>query len=146
MDKFKEKVRSRVIILTVVCMSLGLSYLILFSNQDKLPNMPDFIKGFHSGVLFGIISLLTYHIIKNLIAMKDEKVLKKLYIEENDERIIIIMQKTGSIGINTCILGFGIATIIVGFLNETIFFTLLGVTLFTALVKGFFKVYYYNKI
>lgn len=146
MEKFKAKVRNRVIRLIVVGTSLVAIYLILFFNQDKLPQIPRFIISFHGGVLFGVISLLICHISKNIRAMKDEKSLKELYIKENDERRMMIMQKTGSVGINICILGFGIATIIAGFFNEIIFFTLLGATLFTALVKGFFKVYYFNKI
>lgn len=37
-------------------------------------------------------------------------------------------------------------TVIAGFFNEIVFFSLLGATVFTALVKGFFKVYYHYKL
>lgn len=146
MGKFREKIRGRIIWLMVVGISLGISYLILFSNQDKLPQMPDFMMSFHGGVLFGIEILLIGDILKNLMAIRDEKGLKKLYIEENDERRVMIMQKTGAMGMAICIIGLGSATVISGFFNETVFFTLLGATLFTALIKGFFKIYYHIKL
>lgn len=146
MDKFKKRVKLRVIGLMVIFLSLIGSYFSLFLNQDKLSYMPERIMSFNSGVLFSIGILLLIGIFKNLRSMKNEKDLKKLYIKENDERIIMIMQKTGAIGINICILGLGFATMIAGFFNEVVFFTLLGTTLFTAIVKGMFKIYYYKRI
>ncbi len=146
MGKFKEKIRVRTLGMTVVAISLALSYLVLFLNQDKLPKMPSFIMGFHTGVLCGLGVLIILDIFKNLRAMRDEKELKKLYIQENDERTIAIMQKTGAMGMAICTIGLGFATVIAGFFNEIVFFSLLGATVFTALVKGFFKVYYHYKL
>ena len=145
MDKFKGKVKARAVSSIIIFIVLISSYLILFLNQDRISSMPSRIMSFNSGVLFSIGILLLIDIFKKLRVVKSEKGLKELYIEENDERIILIMQKTGAIGINICILGFGFATMIAGFFNETVFFTLLATTLFTALVKGIFKMYYYKK-
>lgn len=146
MGKFKEKIRVRTLVMSVVVISLALSYLVLFLNQDKLPQMPSFIMSFHAGVLCGLGILLIRDIFKNLRAIRDEKELKKLYIEENDERTIMIMQKTGAMGITICIIGLGFATVIAGFFNGIVFFSLLGATVFTALIKGFFKIYYHHKL
>lgn len=145
MEKFREKIRVRTLCTLVIVVSLAVSYLILFLNQDKLPKIPSFIMGFHTGVLCGFGLLLIRDIFKNLRAMKDEKELKKLYIEENDERKIMIMQKTGAMGMTICTIGLGFATVISGFFNEIVFFSLLGATVFTTLIKGLFKIYYYNK-
>lgn len=72
----------------------------------------------------------------------------KLYftLMGNDERKMQIMEKTGAVRINICIVELGFATMISGFFNEIVFFTLLGATIFIALVKGMFKIYYYNKL
>ena len=77
--------------------------------------------------------------------MRDEKTLKRLYIEENDERSIMIMQKTGAIGMTICNVGLAFAAVIAGFFNQVAFFSLFGAAVFTALVKGFFKLYYHCK-
>lgn len=145
MEKFREKIRVRTLCTSVIVVSLSVSYLILFLNQDNLPKIPSFIIGFHAGVLCGLGLLLIRDIFKNLRAIRDEKELKKLYIEENDERKIMIMQKTGAMGMTICIIGLGFATVISGFFNEIVFFSLLGATVFTTLIKGLFKIYYYNK-
>ncbi|MBU5312172.1 hypothetical protein KQI38_09050 [Tissierella carlieri] len=145
MKKFKEKIRIRALWMSAIVIGLAVSYLVLFLNQDKLPKMPSFIVSFHAGVLCGLELLLMLDIFKNVRATRDEKALKKLYIEENDERTIMIMQKTGAMGITICIIGLGVGTIISGFFNEIVFFSLLGATLFTALVKGFFKIYFHYK-
>lgn len=78
MGKFKERLRIRVMWMSfvVVSMVLGLTYLIFFLDKDKLAKGTDFITSFHSGVTFGIISLLIYYIINNLKAMNDEKLNK----------------------------------------------------------------------
>lgn|SRR5690554_4429758 len=146
MDKFKEKIRYRILFLLITLFSFIAIYLILFLNQDNLLKPSNEIIGFHGGALSSFSVLLILNIFKNIKGMKDENKLKKLYIEENDERAIMIMQKTGAVGINICILGFAIATIIAGYFNRIAFFTLLGSTLFVSLIKGLFKIYYHRKI
>ena len=136
MDKFKTKVRSRILFLTVLLVSLAAIYLILFINQENLSKSSKDMMNFHGGALTSFSIILILNIYKNLRAIRDEKKLKRLYIMEKDERSIMIMQKTGAIGINICILGFASTTIIAGYFSKVVFFTLLGATLFVALVKG----------
>lgn len=146
MDKFKIKIRKRITLLILLFISLISIYLILFLNQNMLSKSSNDIMYFDGGVLSSFGILLILDIFKNLRSIRDEKELKKLYIKENDERTIMIMQKTGAVGINICIIVFAGATIIAGYFNELIFFTLLGATLFVSLIKGLLKVYYYKKL
>ncbi|NLK42792.1 MAG: hypothetical protein GX300_00150 [Tissierellia bacterium] len=146
MDNYRIKIRNRIILLLILFISMVSVYLVLFLNQDKLVKSSNDIVYFHGGVLTSFGILLILNVFKNLIAMKDEKKLKKLYIEEHDERSIMIMQKTGAIGINICIVGLGFATIIAGYFNKIAFLALLGATLFVSLVKGIFKIYYRSNL
>ena len=146
MNKFKAKIRNRTIFLIILFVSMISIYLILFLNQDKLSSPSNDIINFHGGALSSFSILIILHIVRNLRAIRNENKLKKLYIGENDERSIMIMQKTGAFGINICIIGFACATIIAGYFNKVVFFTLLGSTLFVAIVKGLFKLYYRNKL
>ncbi len=146
MDKFKTKIKKRLFILSVTLLILIVSFLVLYINQSKFSSISDNILGFNTGVITSMGFLLLIDILKYTKAMQNHKELKKLYIQENDERIIHIMQKTGSIGINVCLIGLGFATIISGFFNEVVFFTLLSATIFTAFVKALFKLYYYKNI
>lgn len=146
MDKFKGRIRNRILFLIILLASLIVIYLVLFLNQDNLSKPSSEIISFHGGALSSFGILLILNIFINLKAIKDEKELKKLYIKENDERAIMIIQKTGAVGINICIVGLAIATIIAGYFNEIVFFTLLGATLFVSLIKGLFKIYYHRKL
>lgn len=58
----------------------------------------------------------------------------------------MIMQKTGDMGMTICNIRLGCATVSAGFFNLIVFFSLLRATAFTSLVKGFFKLYYHNKL
>ena len=146
MEKFKEKIRLRVLWMAIITICLSISYIYLSLNSDRLPQIPDFIRGFQFGAFFGVILVLVFFLAKYLGSLRNEEALKKLYIEENDERSIMIMQKTGAFGITICIIGLAFATVIAGFFNEIVFFTLLGATVFTAFVKGGFKLYYHRKL
>ncbi len=145
MEKFKEKIRLRVLLMAIVTICISVSYICLSLNADRLPPIHDFIRGFQFGAFSVVIVILVFFLAKYLGSLKNEEALKKLYIEENDERTIMIMQKTGAYGITICVVGLAFATVIAGFYNEIVFFALLGATVFTALIKGCFKIYYHRK-
>lgn len=145
MEKFKEKIRTRVLGMSLITIFSSLTYFILLFNQNNLPNRPNFVKGFQIGAFVGLELVLVYFIAKYLGSMKNDKSLKNLYIEENDERNIMIMQNTGAMGMSICNIGLAFATVIAGFFNQIAFFSLLAATVFTGLVKVLFKLYYHRK-
>lgn len=142
MDNFKRKITIRLVFLTLLLVSVLAVYLILFMNQDELKQASNWLVSFQRGILFGISILLILDTFKYLRVRGDEEKLRKLYIKENDERSIKIMEKAATAGINICILGLALATIISGYFNELVFSTLLGATLFVGLIKGLCKIYY----
>ncbi|GAA0180152.1 hypothetical protein SH2C18_28960 [Clostridium sediminicola] len=108
-------------------------------------NISDMIHGFQVGIFIGIQILIVIQIKKYNTALKSKDALKKLYIEEHDERTKLIKDKIGGMGLNLCICGIGAATVTAGFFSKIVFITLLSVLIYTVLVKGFFKVYYRKK-
>lgn len=146
MDKFKQKIQARMVWISAVMIISAVVYFILPLYKDMLPVIPDFIRGFHAGAFAGIEIIMVFFLVRYAISLRSEKELKKLYIEENDERTLMIMQKSGAAGMTLCIIGFAIATIAAGFFDKTVFFVLLGATLFTAMIKGFIKIYYHRKL
>lgn len=146
MEKYKAKIRMRMIWMSMALSISAIAYFVLLLNQNQLPKVPDFIKGFQIGAFCGLELVLVYFVARDLGSMRNEKALRKLYIEEHDERAILIMQKTGAWGMVVCSVGLAFATVIAGFYNQMVFLSLLGATVFTALVKGFFKLYYHHKL
>ena len=146
MDQFKKKLRVRVNVLALLILIFSLTYHFLSRYTNTGIEMPDFILGFQTGAFVGLQLVLVFFLVKYFAAIRDETRLKKLYIEENDERTAMIMQKTGAAGMTICAVAFAFATVIAGFYHELVFFTLLGATVFTAFIQGFFKIYYRFKL
>ncbi len=146
MEKFRAKIRKRVILLSMTVMFLTAIYLILLTGLMDLPPISDFIKGFNGGIVAGVEIVLVFFTVKYFVSMKNEVSMKKLYIKENDERTQMIMQKTGEVGMTFFMIISVIATIISGFFNETVFFTLLGATVFSTLIRVACKLYYHTKL
>jgi hypothetical protein len=146
MDKFKRKIRVRIIWMSAVLICIAFVYIALALAKDNLPVIPDFIRGFHTGVFTGIEIMILLVIVKYIASVRKEESLKKLFIEENDERKMAIMQKSGAWGMTACILGLAGATVVSGFFDQTVFFSLLGALIYTAAVKGILKIYYYRKL
>ncbi len=141
MEKFKDKIRKRTIVMSLVIITISIIYFVLSLYKERMPAIPDFIRGFHAGAFIGIELVLVFFVSKYIGSMRKEEALKKLYIEENDERTIMIMQKSGASGMVICMIGFAIGTIVAGFINTTVFFTLLGSLIFISLVRGSIKIY-----
>lgn len=140
MEKFREKVKLEV---RIAISFFALQPLLILLSRKIAPNFPnsmapDFIAGF----LTGIVLVAVFYIGKRIKALKDENELKRLYIQETDERNIAIKAKAGATGILIILVGFSIAMLIASGIEKMVFFTLLGSTLFVAIVMALTKVYY----
>lgn len=71
--------------------------------------------------------------------------MKKLYIQENDERKKLIRQMTGGMGLVVCMIGIAFAALIAAYFDQTVFLTLLGALVFIEAVMLMFKLYFHWK-
>lgn len=130
MDEFKQKLQVRNTWLAISMVVFALIYFILYSLSNRLPEIPDFFKGYQSGFFTGGELFLAGLIVRNLLAMRSPEKLKMLYIKETDERTAAIRQNSGALSFSIIAIGLSAAIIASGFFNETVFFTLLA-TLFS---------------
>lgn len=149
MENFKDVLKRRIRImntfnLLAVCF-IALSNVYRYMNYIKSVEMADMIHGFQVGIFIGLEFMMVMFVIKYRKALKSEVELKKLYIEEMDERKRLIRDKIGGTALNICMGGIATATIIAGFFNEIAFLSLMGALIFITLVKGVLKIYYKNK-
>jgi len=141
MEKFKQKIKKRLIFSGVYCaVILIMIFITVFGELNSLAT--SFALGF--GV--GIGAVVVIFMWKYLEALKSAERLKALYIEENDERQKHIDAKIGGVGINMSIMSIAIAMLISNYFDKTVFFTLLAVTLFIVAVKLVLKLYYNKKV
>jgi len=146
MEQFKKKliVQQRYLSFGL----LGLIAVFVFSlHHESAPSaIGHFIGGFQTGISITLAGAFLFLLYRTLAAIKDSDKLRKLYIFETDERILLIRQKSGSAGMNIVMYGLIIGAFIAGNFNDIVCLTLLGACIFVGLVRGFFKLYYRIKI
>jgi hypothetical protein len=146
MENFRNEMRKKVLMYQYISGFTGLCIIFLevFNRSNPL-NMSDFSRGIQLGIFVGIALATLYYIGKLKNTLKNEDKLKKLYIEENDERRRLIQEKTGKT--TTLIVSFSIpiAIIVAGFYNVVVLITLLVTLLFLFIITVFVKYYYNNK-
>jgi len=149
MENFNKILKKRMAIIIGFNLLSGVFIILTgaFENMKAIgsENFADMIHGFQVGIFFALQIMMLVYITKYAKSLKNEDLLKKLYIEENDERKKLIQDKIGGVGFNFTLGVIATATVIAGFFHQIVFATLFGVLIFTVLVKGLLKIYYRKK-
>jgi uncharacterized membrane protein len=147
MDAFKRKLKARIAWLSAAILFITATYFILLFRDGWLSfaPLPDYGKEFATGTFAGLLAVMLTHILKTAVCLNNDEKVKTLYIRENDERRLLIMQKTGSHGFRISSVGLGFAAVIASFFNTTVALSLLGAILFLLLVKVSLWLYYVRR-
>ena len=96
MEKFKKEMKSKSIMCFALCASIIAAFIIkVFVLKTAFSEMPDFKKGFITG-LAGTIALSLFLLgIDTLMKLKNESKLIAAYNAEHDERLAAIRAKSG---------------------------------------------------
>lgn len=105
----------------------------------------DFVLGLQTGIFIGTIAMILLKMKKLWAASRDETALKRLYIEEKDERRQLIEQKANSFSLQAILLLTSLAAVVSGFIDVTVSITLFAVLAMVALVGIIAKLYYSRK-
>lgn len=145
MDKYRGILRKRLITAGVYCLIILLLAVIeiIIGKEQRIS---EHILKFNIGFCIGILGSIIFDMAKYIVALKDESKLKKLYINENDERNKYINAKIGSSGMRIMLAVLAGCTVISGFINMTIFITLFCVLVFSILMIFILKLYYNKRI
>lgn len=111
----------------------------LLKDQTKLN---DSALGFINGLTLGIEIICVFWVFKIRKALKDDKMLRRLYIDEHDERKNFIKLKSGSNLIGKIALGIFVASILASYFNMVVFYTLVITGIFLILVSLSLKLYW----
>lgn len=142
LEQYRQKIKQRLVFYQSICL---LAICFWFVGNYKGSNN-DFVAGFTIGVLIGIELVIIRRLGKMKRALKDEQMLKMMYVKENDEREQMIRLKSGRPFITYLSLIALVATILASFFNVTVFFTLFAVTICELLISFGAKVYWTKKI
>ena len=147
MEQYKEKLKVSQRIYTVAAVllmifSIGIVNITPVTGDSHWQSR---WRGFISGASVGIAVFMLMGIIRISKALKDEKALKKLYIQDHDERQIQIWTAARATAMQIFLIGGLVAGIVAGYFNMTVSITILACTVTQAFLGGGCKLYYSRK-
>ena len=154
METYREKLKIQNVTLAVACVILAVFCVLGFLGEAGIVNLTPAAgdshwqsqwRGFISGASLGILALLLFGLIRNLLALRDENKLKKLYIKESDERQAQICTLAMSAAMRASLVLWLVAVIVAGYFSVTVSLTLLASLFAVSLVTIGFKLYFMRK-
>lgn len=154
MEDYKEKLKLQNWILGCSCAILACFCVLGFLAEMGIVELTPITGDSHwksqwrggiSGASFSLLILMCIGLIRNLMAMKDEKKLKKLYIKENDERKIQIQTAAQAAGCRTFLIVGLVAAIVAGYFHMVISISILCSVFAQSILTLIFKLLYSKK-
>lgn len=154
MEQYREKLKMQNALMAIGCGILSM-FCMVIAMDGSLIALPkpaasehwqDFWQGFCSGAAAGILLLMVFFLVRNLLAMRDDKLLKKLYIKVNDERSEKIYTAARGTAMQVFLIGGLAAVCIGGYFSMTVGLTILGCVIFCSLTCIAFKFYFSAKL
>ena len=154
METFQEKLKVQNLILAVGCVILAVFCALGFAAEAGLIHLTPVAgdshwqslwRGFISGASFGILALMLFGLVRNCLALKDEKKLKKLYIRENDERAIQVWTCARAAALQAFLILGLVVGIVCGYFCVAVSLSVLACVLVSSLLGVAFKLYYSRK-
>ena len=154
MEQFKEKLKITNCFLFIGCLVLAVSAIFAAGSELGWFHILQPVAGdshwqstwfgFIAGASCGVFALMLVCLIRNCLALKDEKKLKKLYAKEHDERTIQIVTLARNTAMQILLLSGLVATVIAGYFSITVSLTILA-CMFTSSVLSMLLMGYYSK-
>jgi uncharacterized membrane protein len=155
LEKFRDKIKLDNLTIAFSCFILAVfAFLAAMGEAGIIPfftpaagdnHWQSMWRGFISGASFGILGVMIFFLIRNIRALYNEKFLKKLYVQENDERQIQIWTAARAESTRVFLLAGLAACIIAGYFSITVSLTILVCILVHSLLGLGFKIYYSKK-
>ena len=147
MERYKEKLKLQIIVTAISCAVLAVFAVVTFDPEagvtvgSGLTNW----RAFSSGAACGVLAVRIFELVRSILAMKDEKKLKQLYVEDRDERNNQIYLSARTAAMQTFLSLGLVAGIIAGYFNLTVGLTVIACVVAASLLCLGFKLYYGRK-
>jgi len=154
MKHYREKLKKQNIVLSVCIVILALCAVLPYAAEAGLISLApipmdshwqSLWRGFVSGGSSGILGLMVFVLIRNLLAIKDNQKLKKLYVKTHDERTIQLFHNARSTAMTIFLIGGLIAVMVTGYFNATVSITILACVMVCSSLCLWLKIYYDKK-
>ena len=154
MEQYKDKLKlSQRATAVAACILAAFSILALVSVAGLIQLTPvdgdshwqSMWRGIVCGASCGLAILMLAWTIRISKALRNDKELKKLYVEANDERQNQIYTSARATAMQIFLIGGLVAGIIAGYFNMTVSITILACVFIHSLLGGACKIYYSRK-
>lgn len=155
MENYREKVKLDCIILAIAAFILALFSFLNFAGEFGLipwfnpvtgdSHWQSMWRGFNSGAACGILALMLFGLTRNLLALRSDAKLKKLYIKNHDERTIQVQTSAQAAAMRTVLILELVAVIVAGYFSVTVSLTILVCVFLSGIITALYKLYYYKK-
>ena len=142
MEQFRKKLRRRIMLSVIFC----LSGLFIYAALIRITGAPEYTKGILFGVLSGSLTVSVFNIFRLMPLLQDEEKLKKAYIAETDERNTLIQKESARTVMSISIMIAALAAIAASFFNPVITLTLSANIILTGIVSIAVTAYYNKKL
>ena len=153
MELFREKLKVQNLAIAMCCFILAIFSFLAAAGQAGIigfmepatdnSHWQSMWRGIVTGMSIGIMIVMIAFLIRNVLALKDEKKLKKLYVETNDEREIQIWTTARSTAMQLFLMVGVVAAIVAGYFSMTVSITIIA-CMFLQSITGFFCMLYYR--
>ena len=153
MELFREKLKVQNLAIAMCCFILAIFSFLAAAGQAGIigfmqpatdnSHWQSMWRGIVTGMSTGIMIVMIAFLIRNILALKDEKKLKKLYVETNDEREIQIWTAARSTAMQIFLMVGVVAAIVAGYFSMTISITIIA-CMFLQSITGLLCMFYYR--
>ena len=152
MEQYRDKLKLQNLIIAVACFFLAsFAFLAALSEAGVISIIPpvngdthtqSLWRGFLAGASCGVLGVMIVGLIRNIRALRNEEILKKHYIQDNDERQIKIRTAARATSMQIFVLVGMVAGIIAAYFNMTVGITIIVCVTLHSFLGLFCKMYY----
>lgn len=140
MNKYREKLKNGLKYNYLIIGAMALLLAFIMWKDVSVQGIADsrtasFMQGYRSGVLFGLIAAAVGYTVRILAALRNEESLKKLWVENTDERNILVDRQAGGISFKVSVMLLLIASVIASYFDFKVCMTLLGAVAAITLIR-----------
>jgi len=153
MELFREKLKVQNMAIAICCWILAIFSFLAAAGEAGIVGFMQPIagdshwqstwRGIVMGMSVGILIVMVVFLIRNILALKDDKKLKKLYVETTDEREIKIWTAARSTAMQIFLMFGCVAALVAGYFSITVSITII-VCIFLQSITGLFCMLYYR--
>lgn len=143
MEEYRKKIQKKLVIMRIIGILL---LLVIIAEKIFLEKKDTFYSGLLAGIVAGMLPITIGRCVRFSKALKDEKKLKEMYIQETDERNKEIAKKTMATSSMITLYVTAFAVFISGIFSDTVAMTLAVSMIVDALITAGVSAYYNQKL